>query len=424
MERNNKIEPRISLISAFILHASVEIPYFIFPVILLLVGSDLFQDSTTTGWLGLGTIGTVGTLSTALPSPFFGALADKYRRGLMMTVSLIFALIGTVIIGLWGNYFLIMLCGVVILGFGVSLYHPPGLSWVTTAYEDPVTHSFSKKYNQVLALHGIGGGLGASLGPLSVYFLLGSLSWQELYLFWSFPLIIIIIAFWLLVGRHEPDNHNEVDNPVSKSENTGRNNFSLKNSIKGSQLVLLTIFAFMIAMSLNRGMINFILSPFLSEVKGIEVTDAALFIGISTLIGSTGQLLGGYFGDRQGEDRVLFFGSLFMVVILVIIYTAETIPLLFLAYIVLGIINAIFWPSTNSLVAKHSKQKGQAFGLVMLIANLVGALGPILVGILRVIDPASYSLIFVFASLCSILAVLFLINFRRIKNNLRESNTI
>jgi MFS family permease len=155
VEHNNKIDPRISLISAFILHASVEIPFFIFPVILLLVGSDLFQESTTTGWLGLGTIGTVGTLSTALPSPFFGALADKYRRGLMMTVSLILALIGTVIIGLWGNYFLIMLCGVIILGFGVSLYHPPGLSWVTTAYEDPDTHSFSKNYNQVLALHGI-----------------------------------------------------------------------------------------------------------------------------------------------------------------------------------------------------------------------------------------------------------------------------
>ncbi|MHA1945537.1 MAG: MFS transporter [Candidatus Hodarchaeales archaeon] len=400
MERNNKIEPRISLISAFVLHASVEIPYFIFPVILLLVGSDLFQDSTTTGWLGLGTIGTVGTLSAALPSPFFGVLADKYRRGLMMTVSLILTLIGTVIIGLWGNYFLTMLCGVVILGFGVSLYHPPGLSWVTTAYEDPDTHSFSKNYNQVLALHGIGGGLGASLGPLSVYFLLGSLS-------------------WLLVGRHEPDNHNEVNNPEGKSNKSKGNKFSLKNSIKGSQLVLLTIFAFMIAMSLNRGMINFILSPFLSEVKGIEVTDAALFIGISTLIGSAGQLLGGYFGDRQGEDRVLYFGSIFMVVILVIIYTTDAIPVLFLAYIILGIINAIFWPSTNSLVAKHSKQKGQAFGLVMLIANLVGAFGPIMVGILRVIDPTSYSLIFIFASLCSILAVLFLIYFRRIKNNLR-----
>ena len=177
-EAQNKIPPRVSLIAAFIIHASVEIPYFIFPVILLLVGSDLFQDSSSSGWLGLGAIGTVGTLSAALPSPIFGKLADKYRRGLMMTFSVILTLIGTLIIGLLGNYFLLMLCGVTFLGLGVSLYHPPGLSWVTSAYEDPETHSFGKNYNQVLALHGIGGGLGASFGPLSVYFLLGPLTWQ------------------------------------------------------------------------------------------------------------------------------------------------------------------------------------------------------------------------------------------------------
>ena len=421
MNNENNIDPRVSLVSAFILHASVEIPYFIFPVILLLVGSDLFQGSTTTGWLGLGTIGTIGTLSTALPSPLFGALADKYRRGLLMTVSLILALIGTVIIGLWGNYFLIMICGVAILGFGVSLYHPPGLSWVTSAYEDPTTHSFSKNYNQVLALHGVGGGLGASLGPLSVYFLLGTLTWQELYLFWSFPLFIIVISFWLVVGRHEPENH-EVVNEITRRRGKRSNNIlSAKNKINGSQLILITIFAFMIAMSLNRGMINFILSPFLSEVKGMEIADAALFIGISTLIGSAGQLLGGFFGDRQGEDRVLSFGSLFMVLILVFIYITENLSVLFVAYVAIGIVNAIFWPSTNSLIAKHSKQKGQAFGLVMLIANLVGALGPILVGVLRVINPNSYFLIFILASVFSILALFFLVFYRKVKRKVQTS---
>ncbi len=413
----NEIPPRISLIAAFIIHASVEIPYFIFPVILLLVGSDLFQDSSSIGWLGLGTIGTAGTLSAALPSPFFGKLADNRRRGVMMTLSLVLTTIGTIIIGFWGKFFVMMLCGVVFLGLGVSLYHPPGLSWVTTAYEDPITHSLSSKYNQVLALHGIGGGLGASLGPISVYFLLGTLTWQELYLFWTIPLIIITIVFWIFVGRYEPENHRSVAKKASKLANNGEK--LAKKNIQNSHIILLIIFTFMIAMSLNRGMIYFILSPFLSEVKGIEITDAALFIGISTLIGSAGQLLGGYFGDRHGEDRVLSFSALFTVVILVIIYFADMLPILFFAYIFHGIVNAIFWPSTNSLVAKNSKNKGQAFGLVMLVANLVGALGPILVGILRVLEPTSYFPIFLFASLFSILALLFLIYLRRTQNNLK-----
>ena len=412
-KENTSISPQMSLITAFIIHASVEIPYFIFPVILLLVGSDLFQDSSSLGWIGLGAIGTIGTLSAALPSPFFGRLADNHRRGVLMTFSLILTIIGTIIIGFWGHYFLVMACGVVFLGLGVSLYHPPGLSWVTTAYEDPITHSFSSKYNQVLALHGIGGGLGASLGPISVYFLLGTLTWQELYLFWTIPLMIITIMFWLFVGSKEPENHRLVKNSVLKSSTNNQN--SRKINIRDYNLILIVIFAFMIAMSLNRGMIYFIFSPFLSEVKGIELTDAALFIGISTLIGSLGQLLGGYFGDRYGEDRVLSFGAFFTVIILVIIYFVEVIPILFLAYVFHGIVNAIFWPSTNSLVAKNSKSKGQAFGLVMLTANLVGALGPILVGILRVVDPTSYFSIFLLASLFSIIALLFLIYLRRIK---------
>jgi MFS family permease len=104
-----------------------------------------------------------------------------------------------------------------------------------------------------------------------------------------------------------------------------------------------------------------------------------------------------------------------MIGILSIIYFAVQIPILFLTYILFGIVNAIFWPSTNSLVAKNSKHKGQAFGLVMLIANLVGALGPILVGILRVIEPSSYLPIFVFAGLFSGFALFFLLYLRRIK---------
>ncbi len=410
-DAQNGISPRVSLFTAFIIHASVEIPFFIFPVIILLVGSDLFQDSSISEWIGLGAIGTIGTLSAALPSPIFGTLADKYRRGILMTFSLIFTIFGTVIIGFFGTYFPLMILGVILLGLGVSLYHPPGLSWVTTAYEDPLTHSYGDNYNQVLALHGIGGGFGASIGPLSVYFLLGTFSWQEIYLFWTFPLIIVLLSFWTFVARFEPVNHNYNESMDLKDEKKGLSS----NRKNGLRLALIMIIAFMIAMSLNRGMINFILSPFLSEVKGIEITDAALFIGISTLIGSTGQLLGGYVGDRHGEDRVLSFGSLSMVLILIVIYFAEVIPILFLAYISLGIVNAIFWPSTNSLVAKNSTHRGQAFGLVMLIANLVGALGPIIVGVLRSYTPSTYLPIFLLASVFSLLALFFLLYLRRIK---------
>lgn len=411
--KNSQISPRVSLVSAVVIHACVEIPFFIFPVILVLVGADLFDDLTAIGWLGLGSLGTVGTLSAALPSPLFGSFADKYRRGLMMFISLVLAIIGSLLIGFWGNQYIAMLIGIIFLGLGISLYHPPGLSWVSSAYEDPEHHGYSKKYNRILAIHGVGGGLGASVGPLSVYILLDVLSWQQIYLFWIVPLCLVAFFFWIFIGRKEPKN----SFIVSKSDkNTKKERTSFLGKQYNINLVLVFIFAFMIAMSLNRGMINFILSPFLSEVKNIDVSDAALFIGLSTLLGSIGQLFGGVLGDQYGEDRVLSFCSFFMVFILAFIFIVDSFYLLFIAYISLGIINSTFWPSTNSLVAKNSEKRGQAFGMVMLLANLVGALGPLIDGFLLGIDSNSYLLIFIFAGGFSILGFVFLLAYRRIRD--------
>ncbi|MHA2224328.1 MAG: hypothetical protein ACXAC8_03950 [Candidatus Hodarchaeales archaeon] len=72
----NQISPKKSLISAFIVHGAAEVPFFIFPMVVLAVGSDLFQDLEAFKWIGLGAIGTIGALSAGLPSPIFGWFAD------------------------------------------------------------------------------------------------------------------------------------------------------------------------------------------------------------------------------------------------------------------------------------------------------------------------------------------------------------
>ncbi len=384
----------------------VEVPFFIFPVILILVGEDLFSSIGELSWIGLGVIGTVGTLAAALPSPYFGWLADRYRRGVMMAGSLLVALLGSLMIGFWGNSFFGVFFGVILMGVGLALYHPPGLSWVSSAFEDPNTKSFSKNYVKILALHGIGGSLGASLGPLSVYFLIDVLdSWQQIYLIWSIPLTVVMLGFWIFVGSKEPKNANQL---TLASETESYSNDSRSNN-QNNHTILYFIFFFIIAMSLTRGMIHFILSPFLSTTKNVVIATAALFIGISTLIGSSGQVLGGIIADKYGESALLSATALIQVLILGVIFFSDSIPVLFLFYILLGIMNALFWPSTNSLVARNSKNRGSAFGYVMLIANLIGALGPVIDGFLLVTDPNQYSLIFIFSISFSLLAFISLV---------------
>ncbi|MHA2244699.1 MAG: MFS transporter [Candidatus Hodarchaeales archaeon] len=404
-----KIGPKTSLLSAILIHCCVEIPFFIFPVILLLVGEDLFPIGELS-WIGLGALGTTGTLAAGLPSPFFGKLADKYRCSTLMFVSLILAALGAFIIGLFGESFVTMLLGVIFMGFSLALYHPAGLSWISTIFEKPETHSYSSNYVRMLALHGIGGSLGASIGPLSVYFLFNIMDWRSIYLFWSIPLILLAIVFWILVGRHEP--HLESPIPMSQ-EVVPTKNINMREFSNWRQYsVILLIFGFITVMSLTRGMVNFILSPFLSDVKGIEIATAALFIGLSTLIGSTGQYLGGYFGDKYGEKVVLQFSAILQVFTLIGIFIIDINEVIFLLYVLLGVISALFWPSSNSLVAKNSSEKGRAFGWVMLVANFVGALGPSIDGLLLAITPINqYLMIFCFAcffSFCGFVSLLFL----------------
>lgn len=402
------ISPKIGLISATLIHCGVEIPFFIFPVILLVIGEELFPNLGELSWIGLGALGTIGILAAGLPSPIFGRLADKYRRGTLMLISLLLAASGAFTVGIFGKSIVFMLLGVILMGSSLALYHPAGLSWISSAYEDPNTLTYSPNYVKILASHGIGGSIGSSIGPLSVYFLINTIGWRTIYLIWSIPLILLAIAFWILVGRHESPSKPSVSNIVHEIEPI--NHFDKKSYSKYSALFL--IFAFITVMSLTRGMITFILSPFLSEVKGFTIATAGLYIGMSALVGSSGQVIGGYFGDKISEKAVLSFTGVFQAIILIGIFISpgtET-EVIFLLYILLGVMNALFWPSTNSLVAKNSAQRGVAFGWVMLIANFVGALGPSIDGFLLVIDPNQYLLIFFFAclfSLCGFFSLLF-----------------
>ena len=387
-------------------------------MIVLLVGKDLLPNLGSLTWIGLGSLGTLSTLAAALPAPLFGRLADKYRRGTMMFISLMLSVLGSFLIGLLGDSFVMMSFGLILMGLGIALYHPQGLSWVSTAFEDVNTQSFSPKYVRILSLHGIGGSLGASIGPLSVYFLLNTLGWRLIYLFWSFPLTVVAVGFWILIARHESPLPN-----VEIQETAIDNKNDLINEIR---TVLLLVFAFITVMSITRGMINFILSPFLSEVKNIEIATAALFVGLSTLIGATGEFLGGVIGDKFGERTVLSIFACVQIGFLFLIFISEVRIILLILYLLLGINSAFFWPSSNSLVAKNSKRsgRGRAFGWLMLIAHFFGALGPSIDGILLAIDPNQYTMIFVGACIFSAAGFLILTLLGRIQNNKNKMITV
>ncbi|MFX1513440.1 MAG: MFS transporter [Promethearchaeota archaeon] len=416
---SKKISPSTNLIGAFFVHGFVEIPYFIFPVVLILVEKDLSPTLGEFTWIGLGSVGTISALASGLPAPIFGWLADRYRRGIMMTISLLLASLGALLLGLFGKNFLILLLGITLTGLANSLYHPPGLSFVSEAFIDPDTQKYSPKYNRVLGIHGVGGTLGASSGPISVFLFieLFSFSWQQIYLFWSPILIVIAFLFLVSVARRESEvRHLEQSGQINPTFPIGRD----KAGVFRTNYSIYIIYAFMFAMSLTWGMISFVLAPILTEQKDFSVSVAALFVGTTHMIAASGQLVGGVLGDRYSEKVTLSFTALLQLAILVGIYFIDIYFILFLLYTLLRITNSVFWPLTNSLLAKSSTYRGKAFGWFMLIVNVVRATGPFVDGLLISSISNAYLWIFVFSSLFSILAFL-LIHFA---NDTKKSDPI
>jgi len=264
-----KISAKTSLISSFFVHLFVEIPYFIFPVLVLVVGEDLNLGEFM--WIGLGSIGTIGALAAGLPAPLVGWLSDRYRRGMMMCLSLILSALGALIIGLFGSSLVIILISIGLIGLGVGLYHPPGLSWVAIAFKDEEKGGYSSYINRILGVHGVGGTIGSAVGPISVFFLLNIMNWQQIYLLWSFPLFLLSVLFWVFVARFESPQ--EKDKNIQVEDELANFKDKLKSYISPTVII---IFVFMFLMSLTWGMVNFVLAPFLSEVKGFDISHACI----------------------------------------------------------------------------------------------------------------------------------------------------
>ncbi|MCK5344802.1 MAG: MFS transporter, partial [Candidatus Heimdallarchaeota archaeon] len=319
----------------------------------------------------------------------------------MMCLSLILSALGAFIIGLSDSSLVITIFSFGLIGLGVGLYHPPGLSWVASAFKDEENGGYSSYINRILGVHGVGGTIGSAVGPISVFFLLNIMNWRQIYLLWSFPLFLLSLLFWVFVARFESPRERENNIHVKNKSTNFR--IKLKSNISPTMLI---IFVFMVLMSLTWGMVSFVLAPFLSEVKGFDISHAALFIGVSHLFGASGQLLGGVIADKYTEKVALLFASALQGVVILGIYILNPPAVLFALYMILFIVNAIFWPTTNSFLAKNTTQIGSAFGGFMLTVNVVRAAGPTIDGFLITLNPSNYLLIFVFAVIFSIAAFL------------------
>jgi len=282
--------------------------------------------------------------------------------------------LGLVVIGL----------ALVLWGAAASVYHPSGLSLISTGVEER---------GSAFAYHGMAGNVGIAFGPLATLLLLEVLPWRVVTLLLAAPAAVGVA----LALRIDVDETAAVDDPAADAETSpdGGSKADAVDSLsafrRGTRELFVgpfvAIFAIVILSGLfYRGFLTFlpdILSGFaVFEPVSLAGTsfapDRYVYVGILT-VGVAGQYAGGKLTDRTRPEIGIAGGMTALAALAIAFLPASEagIAAFLLVAALLGFFLFFVQPQYQAAVADAtpSGQRGLSYGYTYLGVFGVGALG-------------------------------------------------
>jgi MFS family permease len=315
----------------------------------------------------------------ALPG---GILSDAVgsRR---LIAGCLFGMAGSFILLAAAPSVVVLALALVCWGVAASVYHPSGLSLISTGVE---------ARGDAFAYHGIAGNVGTALGPLAVTLLLLVASWRTVAAVLAVPAVVA----GLVALRVRFDEHAAVAEPDGGDSKASLHIESVGEFLAESKRLLVGPFAavFLVVMLSGlyyRGVLTF-LPDLLSTFPTFEPVSFAgrdlrpyryVYAGL-LLVGVLGQYVGGKLTDRVAVERaiaVTFAGLAVLAVVFLPAANAGLAPFLVVAAL-LGFTLFVIQPLYQATVALYSPAdtRGLSYGFTYLGVFGVGALGAVLAG--------------------------------------------
>jgi MFS family permease len=329
-------------------HFLVHFVTMILPAILIILENE-FEISLTQ----LGTLVTIQFLFMGIGGLPAGILVDRF--GSWKILLIYFLGIALACFQLYySTTYLSMVIGMAILGLISGLYHPAGLKIV----------SHARDISRYMSYHGVFGSLGLATGPIFAAWGSQLLSWRHVYL------TVGILAFiGLILTLNFPH------------ETKDRNWPSLKLNISKVHFILFGVSALWgIA---HHGVFNFLpyyFSERISIFSSREIS-GGLLTGFVLALGIVGQLYGGKLGSKYPRKSLLIWVVGLNIPFLILMTYSWDYSLLLWASL-MGAVNFMFQPISNSLLADVSGKEGRGliYGISFALSFGVGSLAGIICG--------------------------------------------
>jgi MFS family permease len=148
-------------------------------------------------------------------------------------------------------------------------------------------------------------------------------------------------------------------------------------------------------------------SLYITQKFGVGMTQAGIILGIFSIFGLIGSMLGGALTDRFGRRKLILFGLIFSALSTLTLGLVKSFAMLYPLAMFIGLLSNISGPAHSAMVADilPEKQRQEGFGILRVVANLSWIIGPSIGGF---IAGKSFFLLFVTDAVVScIVALLF-----------------
>ena len=328
--------------------------------------------------VAIGGISSAQSISSGIANIPAGILTDMFRKKVawILFASMIMVGSGYLLISISPVYW-VLLVGVVIVGFGTSMWHAPAFGTLAARY--PRRRGFA------MAAHLTGAQVGNTTSPLIVGFLLagtigswvvfGGIEWRWLAAFISVPMILTALV---VVSRFK----------TAGAESTGSVTlgayFASAKRLLSNRAVL-----GMALLGAMRGAVHNSFQVFLviymREELGYSNTYVGLHIALITMAGIISTPIMGNLSDRVGRRPVISFAMTAMTVLLFLFLQFDSgIPMMILIA-VLGLFFFSVMPIINAAAMDMIDKGSEGSGTALMFAggSIVGSLTPIVAGIIN-----------------------------------------
>ena len=346
-------------------------------------GALLIMIPSIRATLGLSDVAIGGSssaqsISWGIANITAGILTDMFRKKVawILFASMIMVGSGYLLISISPVYW-VLLVGVVIVGFGTSMWHAPAFGTLAARY--PRRRGFA------MAAHLTGAQVGNTTSPLIVGFLLagtigswvvfGGIEWRWLAAFISVPMILTALV---VVSRFK----------TAGAESTGSVTLGAY-FVSAKRLLSNRAVLGMALLGAMRGAVHNSFQVFLviymREELGYSNTYVGVHIALITMAGIISTPIMGNLSDRVGRRPVISFAMTAMTVLLFLFLQFDSGISMMILIAVLGLFFFSVMPIINAAAMDMIDKGSEGSGTALMFAggSIVGSLTPIVAGIIN-----------------------------------------